>query len=174
MPLKVTAGNGFAGMEADLRLMQDVVKDPRPTLNQVVYPYMVEHIDEMFRTSGRGTWNFSGEKIYQRRKTRKDGSRLGSKPMLVDPAHELLRPSLTDPRAPYAIFRLEPKRLVIGSSLPYAEDLLVNGGTGPYGEPFPPRDPFKLDPQQQRELGDLIEHDLKRRLKRYFKTATLL
>lgn len=174
MPLKVTAGNGFRGMEADLRLMQQEVQDPRPTLNSVVYPYMVAHIEEMFRTSGQGAWNFGGEPIYQRNKVARNGARLGAKPLLVDPAHALLLPSLTDPRAPFAIFRLERKRLVIGSSLDYAEDLLVNGGVGPYGEPFPARNPFLLTPQQQQELGDEIEFDLRRRLKRYFKTATLL
>ena len=173
----VKSGQGFRGLETEVRLLQKVVKDPRPTLNSVVYPYMRDHVEQMLKTSGGHAgqrWDFSGEPLYARRKASLLGSRLGSMPLLWDPKDALLLPSLINPRAAYSIFRLEPKRLVIGSSLPYAEDLLINGGTGPFGESFPARNPFHLTPAQQQELGDEIEHDLSLRLKGYWKTPTLL
>lgn len=174
----MTSGQGFRGLEAEIKILRQVVKDPRPTLNQVVYPYLREHIQRQFETSGAHgggpTWDFSGEPIYARQKTSLLGKNLGSKPLVWEAGDAQLLPSLTNPQHPNAIFRLEPSRLVVGSNLPYAEALLSTGGIGPYGEPFPARDPFRFTPEQQRELGEEILWDLRRRLRHYHKTPTLL
>lgn len=173
--LSIKRGQGFGELEAEIRLLQKVVRDPRPTLNQVVYPYLTDHAEEMVQSAGRhGGQSWSLAPRYKAYKQAILGPELAARPLAWARATARLVPSLTDPGHPDAIFRLEQDKLVIGSRVPYAERLLVTGGIGPFGERYPARNPYHLTPPQQQELGDAITYDLKRRLKRYYRTPRLL
>ncbi len=58
--------------------------------------------------------------------------------------------SYTKRRADHHVEELTPGRLRFGSSLPYA-GRLVKGGVGPFGEPYPGRNPLAATRQQQTE-----------------------
>lgn len=157
------------GFTARLRAMQQVVDDPTPTLNRVVYPWMLDHLEGQFETAGAWggePWGFDGEPIYARYKRALYGEDLGARPLAVDPAHERLKPSLTQPGHPDHIVRLSGKLLEIGTSVEYARRLLFDGGLGPFGESYPARNPFIMTAAQRAELDDEMRYDLRLRLKR--------
>lgn len=157
------------GFRALLRAVGRIVADPTPTLNRVVYPWLLDHIEGQFETSGSWggqPWSFSGEPIYERYKRALLGDDLASKPLLVDTEHERLRPSLVDPSHPDHVVRMEGGRLEIGSSVEYARRLLFEGGTGPFGESYPARNPFVMTDAQQEELFDEMRYDFRLRLRR--------
>lgn len=157
------------GFTALIRAVQRVVADPTPTLNRVVYPWLLDHIEGNFETSGAWggqAWSFAGEPIYARYKRQMLGDELGARPLLVDPAHERLKPSLINPSHPDHVVRLSGGKLEIGSSVEYARRLLLDGGTGPFGESYPARDPFVMTRAQREELDDEIRWDLRNRLRR--------
>jgi hypothetical protein len=163
-------GKSFGDYAKLLRLATKEVKDVRPTLNRVVYPWYVMHVEEQFRTAGKHggqAWSFRGEPKYQHMKTRRHGMPYGKMPMLLPDDRAKLLPSLIDANHPDSLFRLMPGQLILGSRLEYADRLFNTGGIGPYGERYPGRDPFQMTPVQERERDRLIEADLRQRLKRY-------
>lgn len=170
--IRVTnTGMGLSGVIRELKVLTNVVRDTRPTLNQVVHPYIQRHVRLNVKTlgahGGGPIWDFSGEPIYEYRKTARLGADLGSKPLHVDPEHAELIPSLIEPGHPDSMFRLTADSIIFGSLNDHAEKLLMTGGIGPYGERFPARNPFVMTAGQRAELADLVQHDLSRRLKSY-------
>ena len=165
-------GAGLGGALRELEILQEIVQDTRPTLNQVVYPYMRQHVEQNFRTlgahGGGPTWDFSGEPKYQAYKRSILDEPWASMPLWWSPGRARLVPSLTDPGHKDSFFRLGRSSIIFGSLHPNAEQLLGTGGIGPFGERFPARDPFKMTAFQEAELKDLVEHDLNRRLKFYY------
>jgi hypothetical protein len=163
-------GKGFGEWEKRFTLSSKAVKDVRPTLNRVVYPWLRGHVQDQFESSGFAggqPWDFSGEPLYERAKIRRFGKEYGTRPMLMPDDKAVLLPSLIDPSHPDSLWRLTPGQLRLGSTLEYADRLFNTGGVGPYGERYPARDPFVMTPAQKRELDRLIERDLARGLKRY-------
>lgn len=157
------------GFTAMIKAVQRVVNDPTPTLNRVVYPWLLDHMEGQFETAGAwggSPWSFAGEPIYERYKRQLLGDELAGKPLAVDPAHERLKPSLLDPSHPDHIVRLEGGRLEIGTSVEYARRLLFEGGIGPFGEAYPARNPFEMTSAQREELDDEMRYDFRLRLKR--------
>ena len=176
--MKVTVkGGGLQGALQELKILQEIVADVRPTLNAVVYPYMRMHVEENFRTLGRhgggGGWDFSGEPKYQAYKRAILDEPWASMPLWWSPGRAQLIPSLTDPGHKDGFFRLTRNSIIFGTLHPNGEALLGTGGIGPFGERFPARDPFQMTPWQEAELKDLVEHDLGRRLKFYAPNADI-
>ena len=132
--------------------------------NEVSHPWWLAHVEANFATHGRHSgqdWSFAGEPKYAAYKARVADNQ---DPLRWGAGHEQIYPSSTDESHPLHIWRTDEQGYVIGSNAPNLEDMQA-GGVGPFGEPFPGRDPFYATPQQLDELARLEQQAIDQRLR---------
>lgn len=160
--------NGVAAFDRQLGLAKDIIGSLKETFEDVVHPYVLDHVKAMFRTQGsHGGASWAGY-----RQEPKYAAYKASVLDLADPTDRLMRwapdnerlyPSLVAPSHPQHIFQASDDSVRIGTSVPYAKRL-ATGGTGPFGEPFPGRPMFAMTRSQKSQLVTEVQRDITRRL----------
>ena len=160
-------GDGVAAMDRFLGVAHEVVGDMRPVWEAVVRPYVLEHMRLQFDTlgahGGKPWASLDGEPIYRAYKARLIGEKFAKRVLWWSDDKARLRPSLVFDRHPEQVSQIERKKMLFGTSVPHAGDLL-KGGTGPFGEPFPGRAIFAMTQAQRKELVTLMQREIVRRV----------
>jgi len=160
--LKIRLGdrNSSAAFSRVIGVSKKAVGDMRPIFEEVVRPYVLEHMDQQFGTLGKHggkAWkSLDSEPKYKAMKAALVGEALANKVLWWDSAGEVLRPALTKASDSNQVWVSERSRAFFGTGLPYASQL-IEGGTGPFGESFPGRAIFAMSQSQRKELVTLIQ-----------------
>lgn len=159
--LTIKNHEGLAEYDRVLGLAADQISRLNPVWDNVVHPWLLEHLKRQFKTEGeRGgaPWaDYSGEPKYRAYKK----SALGNLRILRwMGGSERLFPSLTQRNAPWHIWESWSSGFRFGSSLPYAARL-EKGGTGPFGEKYPGRIMLRMTRHQKREMTRAITRAVK-------------
>lgn len=156
---------GAEGFNRALGILEDEVKDIDKIIMDVVPPLLYEHMNLQFNTNGAHggkPWAaYSSEPRYGAWKRRVAGH---SKRLQMREPFQRLRPSLIRRNHPENILRFQNKTLEFGTKVPYAKDL-NEGGTGPFGEPYPPRKIFSFKREQINDIIREIQREINRSLK---------
>ena len=119
----------------------------------VVHPFMVEHWRLQFNTAGsQGGRSWAGLEP----KYAASQMALGDSIVPLEVSRSArLEPSFVNPTSAEHIFSFSKNSMQAGSSVPYASSL-ATGGTGPFGETYPSRDPRVMTPGQIDDLRALV------------------
>ena len=91
-------------------------------------------------------WSFVSEPKYRARKTALWGSTYGSRPLALPPGRSPLRDAVASQP------RVSGVTLTARVDHPNAKRLFKTGGVGPFGEPYPARNPYQMSAQQRAEV----------------------
>lgn len=134
--LSLGVGEGLQEFRRAIGLRLEVLDSWKPIFDEVVHPYVLEHMRKQFRTEGRhggAPWaGYHQEPKYAQYRA----NLVGDAPILSwTPGNMVLRPSFTRSAHYLHVYRATDTKVTIGSSVPYAPRL-NRGGTGPFGEAY--------------------------------------
>jgi hypothetical protein len=158
---------GSEALDRRLSLAEDVVQDLRPTFEEIAHPWLLNHMRRQFATDGAhggSRWaDYSREPKYRAYKK----SLVGHTDILrwEKGGREQLYPSLTKKGDSLHVWRASHKGIRFGTRVDHAERL-TQGGTGPFGEPYPGREIFSLTRRQRSDFVREIQRDIIRRFGR--------
>lgn len=138
---------------ARLQRASELLSDLTWLYNQVSHLWWIDHLKEQLQTQGAhggDPWDFAGEERYAAFKRAAVGH---DDVFRWEAGREQIVPSLTDPDDPFHEWSVGPMGYSIASGAPNAD--VFEGGIGPFGEPFPPRDPFRTTEDQLQQLEEL-------------------
>lgn len=156
------ARKGPRRITRDIKRMQKLV----PEWREVAHPYLLNHMERQFETGGAHggkRWaNYASEPKYLSFKYNVAGT---LRPLRWDDSgvRERLRPSLVLASHSEHVFLPGSQLLQFGTRVPWANSIYT-GGVGPFGEPFPGRNPLAMTLQQKGQLGRRILNHLSARL----------
>lgn len=162
IPIRVTV-KGLAEEVARLRRTRQLLADLRWLYEAVTHRWWLDHLRAQLASSGAhggSRWDYAGEPKYAAFKRRVTGR---DDVLRWTPGDELLAPSLTDPDHPNHDWTAREDSYSIGSTVAHLEQLLA-GGIGPFGEPYPGRDPFERTEDQIADLERREQEALDERL----------
>lgn len=159
--MKLTIGGpGVAAFDRILGVAEDIVGDMRPIWNEVVRPFVFQHMRLQFDTLGEHggkPWaSLDNEPKYKAYKRALLGEDLANKVLWWDEDGARLRPSLVIPGHGEQEYAAERERFFFGTRVDHARSL-IEGGTGPFGEPFPGRSIFAISQPDRKRLVTLIQ-----------------
>lgn len=132
---------GGRPFQAKLQVSAEVLGDLSEMFDEVVHPWMINHVRTQFETSGRhggAAWEgYGNEPKYKAFKRRVVG-RLELLRWAPDEGKERLYPSLVNTGHPDHVWQRDNHSARFGTSVPYASDL-EEGGVGPFDERYPGR-----------------------------------
>lgn len=153
---------------------QEVLTNFEELYEDAVFPWMLEHTRKVWATQGKAAgekWaDYSNEPKYAAYKASlldfngpddlpvgkvQPGGLLRWRPE----GDERLFPSLTDDSHSERVENVDGRSAEWGTSVPWAERLAQKGGSGPFGESYPPRPILSLsEPQEKRLRGKIAEY----------------
>lgn len=186
--LQIGAGN-VNQLDTMLGLAEEIVGDLQFEWESVLKPWFLDHMEEQYETQGAHggePWaDYSSEPQYAAMKSSvfeqaNVGGSIDNFILRWVPGSERLKPSLTESSHPNFVFRTSDLEAEIGTNVPYAERL-IEGGTGPFGEPYPGRDMLAMTDAQlstlfteiQRGIQDRIGTEAFREARRRFQSRNL-
>lgn len=137
---------------------------------EVTSPHMDSHIRAMFARQGAPAglnWaDYSGEPKYEAYKRKMIGKDNPADYLLRwhPPAKERFYPSLTDPTHSEYVEFVQGKAYERGTLVPYAYEIAVTGGVGPFGERFPGRPVLEHSDDNLREYQDKVNGEYRSQL----------
>lgn len=153
-------GPGVAAFDRILGVAEDIVGDMRPIWDEVVRPFVFEHMKLQFDTLGAHggePWkSLDGEPKYKAYKKALLGESLANKVLWWSEDKARLRPSLIEPGHGDQFVYSTSKKFKFGTRVEHAKSLM-EGGTGPFGEPFPARNIFRISQSDRKRLVTLIQ-----------------
>lgn len=153
---------------AFLAVQQRMWRSIGPSLQRAAYPWLLAHLKRQAQTGGAhggAAWSFGGEPRYAKAKAARYGKRYGARPLALPPRRGVLLPSLISRSHPHHVFRRGADAIEVGSRAPHAHRLFYLGGTGPFGERYPARDPFVMTAGQRAELDRAVVEHVEQRIK---------
>lgn len=129
------------------RALSRAIKQPKELWREVVHPWMVQHFRRQFDTAGGhgGALWAPLEPKYQAAQRA-----FGDSIVPLESSAGILERSFVDPTDKNHRVKFG-RTMEFESALPYS-GTLATGGTGPYGEPFPARDPRVISRVQMEDL----------------------
>lgn len=144
-------------------LATEVLGDLSDIFDDYVHEWLLEHEEKLFDTEGAhggSTWgDYANEPHYVAYKLQKVGH-LDLLRWEKGGKYERLYPSLTDPTHSQHVWESSRRGFAFGTALSYA-GRLARGGTGPFGEPYPGRDPILLTRKQKAHIATLVQRGVR-------------
>lgn len=171
--IRLTVGTeAFDELDVVVGLAAEVVGDLTHEWENVVAPWFLDHMRQQFESQGEHggePWAaYNQEPQYAAVKSsifEEEGvdGKISDFILRWVPGQERLYPSLVRSGHSHHISQFGEMEASFGTSLPYA-DRLIEGGTGPYDEPYPGRDMLAVTDEQQSDLFTDIQRSIRNRL----------
>ena len=145
------------------KLASELLADLSWLYDEVSHPWWVRHLRSQIETQGvhgGDPWNFANEPRYRAFKERAVGH---DDVFRWEPGREQIVPSLTEIDHPMHDWTAKPLGYSLSTSAPHAD--VFEGGIGPFGEPYPARDPFRTREDQLAELDALEQQAINDKLR---------
>jgi len=162
--IKITAKprGALKRYQRTLSRAEHVVQDMAPSFDQVFHPYMLAHMQDVFRSGGAAAgrvWRgYEGEPRYGAFKAAVL-AQARPQPLRWKPGEkERLFPSLVYEGGEH-VHTTSRSAARFGTAVPYAARL-EEGGIGPFGEPSPPRPMLRLDAVGSARLAEVLKTDI--------------